>query len=198
MPVPSFSFDVNQIATRLSRLDHRRQVAFTLSCAERMQPSYRAFQREHLWGDAMVLQAAMDLGWRWLDGDSVDADILSQFGTACEEQAPDTEDFQSLVSPALDAAIAASAVMKLIETQDVEKAVEVASLSRDTVDMFVQELDQMPANAPDLEDQIRLHPLMQTELKKQSDDLTALESGGDIRQLSAGWRSVAVSNIGLL
>lgn len=193
----SYTFDETQLASRLERLNHRQQVAFALSCAERMHPNYGVFQREHQWGDATVLREGIDIGWRWLEGEPVTADTLSKIGAACEQQAPDTEDFQSrTVSPALDAAMAVAAVMALIESQDVEKAVEIASLSRDTVDMFVQELEKMPANAPDLEDQIRQHPLMQAELERQSNDLASIESGNDIRQLSVGWKSQAVSNIG--
>ena len=193
-----YTYDETQIAARLGRLDHRRQVAFALSCAERMQPNYGAFHRDHHWGDATVLRAGIDLGWRWLDGESVDADALSQIGAACEQQAPDTEEFQSrTVSPALDAAIAVSAVIALIKTREVAKAVEAASLSRDTVDMFVQELENMPPDAPNLEDRIRLHSLMQAELERQSSDLAALESGIDLGQLAAAWKAPTVSNIGL-
>ena len=45
------------------------------------------------------------------------------------------------------------------------------------VDMYVQELENMPANAPDLESRIRLHVMMQQELERQEDDLSALEAG---------------------
>ncbi len=193
-----YTFNEKQIAARLARLEITGQVAFVLSCVERLLPNYRAFQREHQWGDADVLSRAISLGWEWLSGEAVPEQVLSNAGIACEQQAPDTEDFQSrTVSPALDAAMSASALMALIQTQDTDKAVETATLCRDTVDMFVQELENMPANSSDLESRIRLHPLMQAELKRQDDDLAALEAGVDPQQLATGWRSPEVSNIGL-
>jgi uncharacterized protein YjaG (DUF416 family) len=193
----NYTFDESQIAMRLKALDHIHQVAFALSCAERMLPNYKAFQRENKWGKLEVLRSGIDNAWQWLDGKRIPAGELSKIGSSCEEQAPDTEDFQSFVSPALDAALAVAAVLALIQTQDVYRAVEVVSLSRDTVDMFVQELENMPPNAPDLEERIRLHPLMQAELELQHNDLAALEAGIDLAQLSARWKSPTVSNIGL-
>ena len=194
----NYRFDETQIASRLGQLDHRSRVAFALSCVERMLPNYRAFQREHHWGDVETILRGIECGWAWVQG-TKNADInLVDIAVTCEEQAPDTEDFQSrYVSPALDAATATAALMELIRTADVAKAVEVASLSRDTVDMFVQEIESMPANSPDIEERIRLHPLMQAELERQNRDLDLLEAGANIDDLAAKWRSPAVSNIGL-
>lgn len=193
-----YYFDETKIASRLKQLDHRSQVAFALSCVERMLPNYRAFQREHGWGNVQALIQGVEFAWKWIDGLIIPSARLSEVGAACYEQAPDTEDFQSqFVSPALDAATATTVLLDLIQTGDSAKALEIASLSRDTVDMFVQELEEMQANSPSLEEQIRLHPLMQAELERQNGDLDALEAGANIGELKLKWKSPTISNIGL-
>lgn len=196
--MPDYHFDEAKIASRLEQLNHPNKVAFALSCVERMLPNYRVFQREHNWGDIEEILRGIEYGWAWLDGvQNKDIDV-AEITMACENQAPDTEDFDSLyVSSALDAATATAALMELVRTDDVAKAVEVAGLSRDTVDMYVQEFESMPADAPDIEERIRLHPLMQAELERQNRDLDLLEAGANFTDLAAKWRSPAVSNIGL-
>lgn len=192
------TFDEPQLAERLRRVGHKRQVAFALSCAERLLPNFIAFQRASSWGDANVLRQSLDWAWRWLEGSAVDEEVWVRSAAACERQAPDTEEFQSgAVSPALDAAVAVTAVICLIQTADVDKAVDVAALARDTVDMFVQELENMPVADPQREDRIRLHSLMQAELTRQDSDLSRLESGVELDKLSGDWRAPKLSNIGL-
>jgi uncharacterized protein YjaG (DUF416 family) len=195
--MPEWTFDEKELRRRLALLDHRARVAFALSCAERLLPNYHAFVREQAWGNATPLRNALDAGWTWLRGDapSVDPAALKD---ACEAEAPDTEDFDSiLVSPALDAANAAALVLELILTGDGEKAAEIALLDRDTVDMYVQEIIGIPPNAPDLENRIRLHPLMQAEIARQAEDLRLLEGPWNEPDVGKRWFSPATSNIGL-
>jgi uncharacterized protein YjaG (DUF416 family) len=121
---------------------------------------------------------------------------LAGLRTACNVAAPDTEDFDSLlVSPALDAANVASLLLDLLITDAVEKAAEVACLACDTVDMYVQELDEMPPGAPDLEERITLHPLMQAEIARQLEDLETLSGGWQEGELRRRWHSPMRSNI---
>jgi hypothetical protein len=90
----------------------------------------------------------------------------------CEAQAPDTHDFDSVyVSPALDAANSAASVFDLIESRDPARAIEIAYWARDSVDMYVQEIDGMEPNTIDLEKRIAEHPLMRREIDRQRGDL---------------------------
>ena len=192
------TFDEDDLLERLSRCDQKGLVTFALACAERLLPNYRRFSREHGWGNVQPLREALDLAWAWLDNGSIDAAVAAELCDACEAQAPNTEDFDSLyVSPALDAANAAVAVARLLVEPVVETAVEVATFARDTVDMYVQEIEGMPANSADLEERIRLHPMMQRELSDQREALEAAISGMTVQQAADRWRSPAQSNIEL-
>jgi uncharacterized protein YjaG (DUF416 family) len=194
----SETFDETELLKRLSDCDRKGLVIFALSCAERLLPNYLRFTHEHGWGDIRPLRKALDLAWTWLESGNIDADEVSRLRDACEEQAPNTEEFDSLyVSPALDAANAAADVARLLIEPDVETAVEIATFARDTVDMYVQELEGMPANAADLEERIRLHPMMQRELTNQREALAAAVTGIEIPLAAEQWRSPDQSNIDL-
>jgi uncharacterized protein YjaG (DUF416 family) len=192
------TFDEDELLERLSECDQKGLVTFALACAERLLPNYLKFAREHSWGDIQPLRATLDHAWAWLDNGRIDVEAAAQLRESCEEQAPNTEDFDSLyVSPALDAANAAANVARLLVEPDAETAVEVATFARDTVDMYVQELEGMPTNSADLEERIRLHPMMQRELSDQREALDAAISGTAAQEAAVRWRSPARSNIDL-
>jgi uncharacterized protein YjaG (DUF416 family) len=195
--MPEWTYDEKEIRRSLAALDQRSKVAFALSCAERLLPNYQAFVREQAWGNAATLRNALDAAWAWLLGEGPSVD-LAALKSACEGEAPDTEDFDSLlVSPALDAANAAALVLGLILTGDGEKAAEVGFLARDTVDMYVQEIARIPPNVADLENRVRLHPLMQVEIARQSQDVRLLGGPWNEADVRRSWFSPATSNIGL-
>ena len=193
------SYNEEEVGSQLRHLSRESQVAFALSCCERMFPNYHAFQQHHGWGDANVLRSGIDYGWSWLTGGGVEAGKGAEdLRNACESQAPDTEDFPSIyVSPALDAASAVTLLLDLIRDGDSTLAVDIATLSRDTVDMYVQELEQMPANSPGLEDRIRLHPLMQVEIERQYNDIEQLSLGVTPAEAKQKWRMPELGSIGL-
>ena len=196
--MPTFKYDKERIRSGIHRLDHRSQVAFVLSCAERMLPNYAAFQRETGWGDFQSPRLALDIGWKWLAGETEATSGIALVRGACDAAAPDTEDFDTiLVSAALDAASAACLLLDLLAVADDEKTIEVSTLARDTVDMYVQETEQMQSNAPDLEERIRSHPLMQSEIMRQYSDLQILGIPWTDEELKERWRSPTKSNLGL-
>jgi uncharacterized protein YjaG (DUF416 family) len=194
-------FDQDEMLQKLKQLPLSSALAFMLSCAERLYPNYVAFVRHHGWGEADALRDSLELGWSVLGGGSVGDDELDEVRSRCQGAEPDTEDFDSVyVSPALDAASVAGMLLDFVKAQDVSVIAEAASLCRDTVDMYTQELESMNANAPDLEARILAHPLMQRELARQRGDIERLSDSGatlDVKSLESDWRSPPTSNIDL-
>ncbi|XYI00191.1 DUF416 family protein [Sorangium sp. So ce1128] len=194
------AFNTGLLRARAERLSHRGRLAFVLSCAERLAPNYVAFSRHHKWGDIGALSEALDMGWRYLRGETVDAAALCEGLARCEAAEPDTEDFDSeFVSAGLDAANCCELVLQLVKKDEVEPAVEAASLARDTVDMHIQELESLRPQDPDLETRILEHPLMQRELRRQREDLELLErmplSDDVVEWIGQLWRTPKASNI---
>lgn len=195
-------FDGDRLLVQLRRLPFRAVLGFALSCAERLGPNYAAFNEAHRWGDSEGLRGALDLGWSVLSGVEVPDAVLGAAEARCQAAEPDTTEFDSLlVSPGLDAACASGMLVQFLRTRDVAIVADIASLCRDTVDMYVQEVAAMPSNAPDLEERILAHPLMQRELARQSEDLRYLErfaaSADEVAELARRWRSPRHGNLDL-
>lgn len=139
------------------------------------------------------MRAALDRAWDALLGRPPSLDAVRELKGRVENAEPNTEEFQTiLVSSALDAVAAAGLVLKLLEADDPELAVEIASLSRDTVDMYIQAVERLdPADAA-FEKRILHHELMQAELRQQRNDLETLVScswaPAEVRRLKDAWR----------
>jgi uncharacterized protein YjaG (DUF416 family) len=195
-------FNKGVLIGALQRLPTQAALGFALCCAERMYPNYVRFELEHGWGNSLVIRNALDVAWAQLTSQDskIDTRLLEQ---QCEAATPHTEDFDSdYVSPALDAASAAMMTLQLARTGEVGLAAEIASLARDTVDMFVQELEGLSPSDRDLESRILNHPFMQRELSRQREDLTLADSlGKDPEQLASAlahrWRNARPSSIDL-
>jgi uncharacterized protein YjaG (DUF416 family) len=170
-------FDEKALLSSLKDLGFPRSVAFAASCCERMLPNYIAFKRQERWGDASPLQEALDLIWSCLTANRTSRSQVRRLLKAIDKVTPDTEDFETiLVSSALDACTGLSRTLSCILRPDLEKVVEVATFARDTVDMYVQELEEIEPNAADLEARVLRHPLLQRELRKQQHDLIQLRA----------------------
>ena len=169
------TFDEDRLRQSLTRLDPWKRVAFMALSCERMVPNYDRFTADSGFGDSQILRRGIDAAWSWLESDRVPDDLKS-VSARVEQQAPNTEGFSSpFTSAALDAANAVASLLDAINEPDGADPVEVASLARDTVDLYVQEIENLNPNDRGLEDAIRRHPLMQAELRRQRDDLTYLE-----------------------
>jgi uncharacterized protein YjaG (DUF416 family) len=161
-----------------------------------------AFSEEHRWGDADALRKALDWGWRTLDGLPIEKRDLDEMRRAVDAAIPDADDFSTiLVSSAMDAAIATKLLLQFVDGRKFESVLEVASLCRDTVDMYVSAGNNEVLENGTTEDLIVAHPLMQEELRRQREDaralasLTEFDTAKDV--LKQRWRDQAQSNIGL-
>ena len=146
---------------------------------QRLIPSFRAFSRETGFAGEKILLDLLKKAWDTLLNGVSKTDYSSELAQA-KSLAPDTEDFDSaFVSSALDAAVAISLLMKSFNDGKTDTIVEAVTLIRDSVDMYVQELEDMDPNDPNLETRILNHELMQKELKRQREDLEFISALDD-------------------
>ena len=176
----NLEFNEKELSKQLVNLIDWKQLVFGLSCAERMFPNYILFFEKTGWGDPKIIRKSLDVTWEYIELGKSSED-LRNLAELCSEFAPNTEEFNTFfVSLALNAAGAACLLMEAAFEFNKNKIIEIATLVRDSVDLYVQEVEGMDANDPDLEKTIIEHPLMQSELKRQRNDLAALNGVSDI------------------
>ena len=196
-------FDMDDLERQLKVLSVKHRIAFAASCCERLLPNYRAFSRMENWGKPEVLSLAVDEIWNSILTLSLSQSRLKELKTECDKVIPDTEDFSTIyTSAALDAGTAVTTTLDCYLTGEPRLAAEVASIARDTVDMFVQDHNNMNYSDPGFEQQILNNPLMVAELEKQRSDLTELLRTSELSaEFLTGIRASSynngVSNIGV-
>ena len=169
-------FDEGLLKQKLDKLEFWKQIIFLLVICQRMIPNFRAFSRETGFTGEQILNSLLNKAWNNLSAGII-FDNLSKEADIAESLAPDTEDFDSiLVSSALDAAVATSLLMKSFCDGETNTIVTGAALIRDSVDMYVQVIEDMDPNSVDIEMQILSHELMQNELRLQREAIEFLSS----------------------
>ena len=195
------AFDSTILAQRLMKMDSHRQLAFGASCCERLLPNYQMFHLETGYGGVQPLKDA--LGYAWIRTSETRGEYANEAHAAndkiylliraCENAAPQTEDFTSLyVTAAQDACFAICCCLDFLLDSDVEKITQVAAYATDSVDLYIQEIEALQPHDPNLEEKILSHFLMQRELLRQEEALRILESSAFLKvearqQLSTTW-----------
>jgi len=119
----------------------------------------------------------MEQIWALLSGRVVSVGRLRDLAQACEEAAPDTEQFDSLyTSAALDAASALVETLLCCDDGLAARGARVATSAIDTIDMYIQMRDHLAPLGEAMEELIARDPLMARELAKQAEDLAELAS----------------------
>lgn len=197
------AFNANSLRTRLIKLDSALQLAFGAVCCERLLPNYIAFQSDTGWGDVAPIRKALDFVWLSLESKSLDTQAVKSITESCESVAPDSEDFESLyVSSAQDACFAVCGLLDYLLENDVDKIVQAATYATDSVDLYVQEIENMAPNDPELEQKILNHRLMQRELAQQEKNLADIEQATTLSSdfldgLKQSWNNEGKSNLDL-
>lgn len=166
------AFNDKRTLHALAAMQSHQQLAFGAACCERMLPNYETFTQEVKWRDDGPLRRALDTVWKACEGllpaDPHVGDLLSE----CEHCAPDSAEFTSLyTSSAQEAAFAVCSLLDFLLDGEVDHIVSVPRYSTDSVDLFVQEREDMDPRDPAREQRILEHPLMQQELGRQRRDL---------------------------
>jgi len=196
-------FDSERLRSRLQKLDRQRQLAFGAACCERLLPTYEAFQIDANWGNYRSARQALDLVWSNLKGAILTRFDVRRAIVSCESVAPTSDISDSLyVAGAQDACFAICSLLDHMAEPEVDRIVQAATFATDSVDLYVQGIENMAPNDPALEDKILAHRLMQRELLQQDRDLEAVEQASTIDEtflveLKSSWDNDGKSNLDL-
>lgn len=202
MAMPPYDYDA--LKARLEHLDERRQLAFGAVCCERLLLNYEAFSRDAGWGDVAPLRHALDRIWDYVGGAALAEKEAGAALAACEVVVPHSEDHTSLyVTAAQDACFAVCALYDFVLDPQSAHIADVTRFATDSVDLYVQETEQMRPDDPQLEQKIAEHKLMQRELAQQERDLNAISALPSVDPaflvaLRNSWPHPGKSNLDLL
>jgi uncharacterized protein len=171
------TYDEFALRILLEDLPHRHRAAFAAACAQRQLENYEAFAIEVRWGDPAMLAQALDRAWQLLRGqEPIDAQELSRLAAACEALAPDAHKFRNRWTVwAVDAAASAAYALRCLLDDDPQLAVWASGCAYAAVHGYVVAERDLDLNDPSAREQVREHPLVQEELRRQDEDLTMLQ-----------------------
>lgn len=162
----------NSLAS-LAALSRKKQLAFALLVFERLLPSLIAFSKDTGFDDSNCLQAR-DAVWSALQNGSEGA-LDQSLNEACLKNAPDTEDFShELTSSALNAVLAISDIIDFALDGSTDHIVNVSTLARDSVYLYLSNLEHSIVSSSEEDERIAADPLMQQELRREEEDIKFL------------------------
>eukprot|EP00388_Colpodella_angusta_P001559 GDKJ01004903.1.p2 GENE.GDKJ01004903.1~~GDKJ01004903.1.p2 ORF type:complete len:200 (-),score=6.39 GDKJ01004903.1:143-742(-) len=173
-----------EILDLLNPLHFEKQLLFGALICEKLYPNYSKFCQYEPYDNSQILQEAISVIFqcvfnRELYSSSEIQDIINQV----EIVTPDTENYETiLVSFALDSCTSILSCLYFIQDNDVENIADVATYARDTIDMFIQERDNLSLNDSFLEQKIENDNLMQQEKRRQKIVLELLKSNKNINE----------------
>jgi uncharacterized protein YjaG (DUF416 family) len=165
-----------EASAQVPTLTTSAKAAFAYAICERLTPHYHAFSEAEGWGDLLVLQSALVVLRQAVFAAPAIPDVQRTYRQV-EEVTPDSDDFgSSLGSFALDTCCAILAALDFILTAHDQAVLDVATFARNTVDLYVQELEELDPNDPHLEQKIDRSLSMVQEVQWQRAALKRLAS----------------------
>jgi uncharacterized protein YjaG (DUF416 family) len=153
----------------LKAINTQGKILFAVLTSEKLYPNYVIFKNINHWGNELILKEAISTIYQYLiKQDIYTNEEIQDLIIRVDRITPDTEDFPGiLTSFALDACTAVFDTLRFIIDQNDQHIVDVAIYARDTVDMFIQEKDDMNSLDPSIDIQIEHDEFMIREKERQ-------------------------------
>ena len=171
--------DKEALKEKIELLNDDQRLAYSLLIAERVWQNYVPFHEHQHWGDPSLLKKAIDIAWAsFFDLElAIDLNVLIK---RLDEITPDSEDFVGkYAEQATSAAIVVTYLVYFLQTQAIEYIGHQNQAAFEAVYGYAGwELwgDQSLIMTPEMEEQLRNHPLVQQELQRQISDLELVGS----------------------
>lgn len=147
-------------------LSDKGRIIFALLTCEKLYPNYVFFRNHFHWGDERLLGDAIIGIYEYII--KKDKSEIKHLLDEVESITPDTGEFPDVTASfALDACTAVYSTLKYISFKNIDDLVDVASYAIDTVDMYVQEKENLEYSDPEFESKIANDPYMIAEKRRQ-------------------------------
>lgn len=159
----------------LDTLSFRHKVLFAVLACERMLPSYIHFHNDEKWGSVNVLNDTLEFLYTFTLNGHIDTPIIDKLKIDVEQNAPDLDEFSSeSASYALDTCITYYETLEYAKTKNNTHLSNVVESLLATVDMFIQEQDDLDPSDIHLEEKISKNKYMMNEIERQNTILSVL------------------------
>jgi len=112
-----------ELLSKIKMLSPKLCTAFATACASRVLQKYIDWSSSVNWGDKEHMSKALELAWRFVEGEAIPSSILSKEAEIAYSLVPDSEDFASgSSSGALDAGSAVVYALECAATGSPEHA----------------------------------------------------------------------------
>ncbi|RFS17701.1 DUF416 family protein [Emticicia sp. C21] len=166
---------LKSIEKKIVKLSFKQQVLFAVLTCEKLLPNYRQFSNIEKWGDIEVLEEAIVMIYQYLQDIELNDTELDGIYEKITEITPNVEQFKGdLASYALDACSAVSDAVEFLLSEDQSYLINIVSIAQETIDMFVQESEDLDITDEDLENKIAQNVFVKREYKRQQDILRKL------------------------
>ncbi|WP_394974850.1 DUF416 family protein [uncultured Croceitalea sp.] len=170
-----------RLKENVEKLSAKNKLLFAFWVSKRLFHNYVFFNEKTSYGDIDVMLDALNQIEKYINNSTVDNDEILNTITVVEANTPDTNNFDTiLASFALDACSALIESLNFIIDQDIKYIVNVGVFARDTIDMFIQELEDMDYDDSNFESKIKNHTLMKQEMSDQNVMLSKLSNDEDV------------------
>ncbi|GAB3513266.1 YjaG family protein [Emticicia fontis] len=166
---------LKSIEKKIVKLSFKQQVLFAVLTCEKLLPNYRQFSDTEKWGNIEVLEDAIVMIYQYLQDIEVNDEELDAAYEKISEITPDVERFKGdLASYALDTCSAVSDAVEFLLSEDQSYLINIVSIAQETIDMFVQESEELDPIDEYLDKKIAQNQYMKREYKRQHEILRKL------------------------
>ena len=168
---------------KLKELDFSKQLTFAYLTCERVFPNYVYFFNNYNFGNPVILREAIDFIYHSIFQDSdIDKQKVEYFLTMIFKNTPNTNDFATFYATiAMYSGGVIYESINLLKKTDADKILtDIATMSTDAIDCFIQIRDDMDYDDEGFEEKILNDTIMQTEITLQKGIISYLSKVGMI------------------
>jgi uncharacterized protein YjaG (DUF416 family) len=168
------------IKTKIHFLTYQKKILLCLLLSERLIENYDFFSKRYNYGNVNILKKTIDDLFSEVES-NISRYNVEDLISKIEEVTPDTEDYETIyVSFALDACTSIISTLQYINDKNDDNVVDVVLYSRDTVDMFIQEKDDLNLSPIEVNEYIEKDIFMKNEKKYQAELIEYLQRTDDL------------------
>ncbi|WP_350284654.1 DUF416 family protein [uncultured Croceitalea sp.] len=164
-----------ELGKKLKKLTKRNKLLFAFWVSKRLFNNYVYFNKRMSFGDIDAMLDAINLIEESLKTDTTNIDEVKRVITSIDNNAPDMDDFSTiLASFALDSCNSLYESLEYILDEDDSHVINIGTYARDSVHMFVQELEGLDYEDPKFECKMHSNQFMIKEMSAQDSVLSKL------------------------